>query len=158
MPQMEQSGDVSHPRHDATLFRGRGEYAIDDKGRLTLPPHMRKPLADGGNLVVLDGRVVIWSEATYQRAVDELNRQVDEHELSQADVRGFLSNTHPVAPDTQGRIVVPHAARVEGALEREVLVLGAGPRIEIVPAGADSLEGALGIATSIADALDRAKF
>lgn len=144
--------------HEATLFRGRGEYAIDDKGRLTLPTHMRKPLADGGNLVVLDGRVVIWSERTYRRAVEELQRQVDQHELSQADVRGFLSNTHPVAPDTQGRIVVPHAARIEGSLDREVVVLGAGPRIEIVPAGADTLEGALGVSTEIAVALDRAKF
>ena len=159
---VEMSGAGALPRssaiHDATLFRGRGEYSIDDKGRLTLPPHMRKPLADGGNLVVLDGRIVIWSEATYRRAVDELLRQVDDHELSQADVRTFLSNTHPVAPDTQGRIVVPHAARVEGGLDREVLVLGAGPRIEIVAAGAETLEGSLGVPTEIATALDRAKF
>jgi MraZ protein len=156
---VEISGDIAQsPAPDATLFRGRGEYAIDDKGRLTLPPHMRKPLADGGNLVVLDGRVVIWSEATYRRAVEVLNGQVDRHDLTQADVRNFLSNTHPVAPDTQGRIVVPHAARVEGSLDREVLVLGAGPRIEIVPAGGESLEGALGVSTAIADALDRAKF
>lgn len=143
--------------HEATLFRGRGEYAIDDKGRLTLPPHMRRPLIDGGSLVVLDGKVVIWAEPTYRRAVEELVRQIDEG-LSQADVRGFLSNTHPVAPDTQGRIVVPHAARIEGGLDRDVLVLGAGPRIEIVAAGTDALEGSLGIAPSIAGALDRAKF
>jgi MraZ protein len=156
---VEISGDNAHDRRlDATRFRGRAEYAIDDKGRLTLPPQMRKPLADGGNLVVLDGRVVIWSEATYQRAVAELNARVDSLDLTQADVRAFLSNTHPVTPDAQGRIVVPHAARVEGGLEREVLVLGAGPRIEIVPAGVDSLEGSLGVPTEIADALDRAKF
>lgn len=155
---MEVSGEQSlRPHHDATLFRGRGEYAIDDKGRLTLPPQMRRPLIDGGNLVVLDGRVVIWNDATYERAVDELNRLVDEG-LSQAHVRSFLSNTHPVAPDTQGRIVVPHVARVEGGLEREVLVLGAGPRIEIVPAGSDHLEAALGVPDAVAGALDRAKF
>ena len=155
---VEASGESTLASHEATLFRGRGEYAIDDKGRLTLPPHMRKPLAEGGNLVVLDGRVVIWAEATYQRAVEQLQAQVDSHDLSQADVRTFLSNTHPVAPDTQGRIVVPPAARVEAGLDRDVLVLGAGPRIEIVPAGGDGLEGSLGVPTEIADALDRAKF
>ena len=158
---VEQSGAaslVSAPGDEATLFRGRGEYAIDDKGRLTLPPHMRKPLAAGGNLVVLDGRVVIWSESTYRRAVDELYRQVDDLDLALADVRAFLSSTHPIALDAQGRIVVPHAARIEGGLDREVVVLGAGSRIEIVPARAELLEEALGVAPAIADALDRAKF
>lgn len=144
--------------HVASMFRSRGEYSVDDKGRLTLPAGMRKALGDGGNLVVLDGRAVIWAEATYRDAVDELNRQVAAHELSQASVRSFLANTHPVSPDTQGRIVVPHAVRIEAGLEREVVVLGAGPRIEILPAGADGLDVALGVDGDVVDALDRANF
>lgn len=151
------SGASSLDLHEASLFRGRGEYAIDDKGRLTLPSHMRKPLAAGGNLVVVDGVVVLWSEITYRRLVDHLRQQVADHEITGSAVRAFLANTHPVTPDTQGRIVVPHAARVEGGLERDVLVLGSGPRIEIVPAGSDVLEAALGVPTEIADALDRAQ-
>ena len=122
-----------------------GEYSIDDKGRLTLPAQMRRPLADGGNLVVLDGRIIVWTEAAYRAAVDLLNEQVAAGEVLQMHVRTFLSNTHPVGPDAQGRIVIPPAARVEGGLERDVLVLGAGPRIEIVPAGGDDLLGLLGI-------------
>ena len=156
---MELSGASSlSDVHRPSLFRGRGEYAIDDKGRLTIPPQMRKPLAGGGNLVVLEGRVVIYDEATYRAAVDALNQQVAAHELSQVHVRGFLSSTHPVGPDTQGRIVVPHAARVEAGLDRDVIVLGAGPRIEIVPAGVDALDGFLGVDDSIVTALDRANF
>lgn len=151
------SGAAALAHHEATLFRGRGEYAIDDKGRLTLPSQMRKPLGDGGNLVVVDGVVVLWAEVTYRRLVDELRTQVAEHELTQSAVRAFLANTHPVAPDTQGRIVVPHAARIEGGLERDVFVLGSGPRIEIVPAGSDVLEAALGVPAEIAAALDRAQ-
>jgi MraZ protein len=119
---------------------------------------MRKPLAEGGNLVVLDGRAVIWNESTYRQAADELNRQVAQHDLSQAHVRAFLSNTYPVSPDTQGRIVVPHPARVEAGLDRDVIVLGAGPRIEVVPADVDALDDLLGVDDSIAAALDRANF
>ncbi len=144
--------------HLPSLFRGRGEYAIDDKGRLTLPPHMRRPLVDGGNLVVLDGRAVIFNERTYVQAVDRLNQLVADQELNQAHVRGFLSNTHPVSPDTQGRIVVPHAVRVEAGLDRDVVVLGAGRRIEIVPAGGEALDGLLGVDDSVVAALDRANF
>ncbi len=165
--QREQSGDLTHglpgvtssrSPHPASQFRGRGEYAIDDKGRLTLPAQMRKALADGGNLVVLDGRGVIWDELTYRDAVDQLNHLVGEHELTSAQVRSFLSNTHPVSPDSQGRIVVPHAVRIEAGLDRDVLVLGAGPRIEVLPAGADSLDAAMSVDDEVVDALDRARF
>lgn len=144
--------------HSASQFRGRGEYAIDDKGRLTLPAPMRKALADGGNLVVLDGRAVIWDEATYRQAVDELNRRVDERELTSTQVRNFLSNTHPVSPDAQGRIVVPPAVRIEAGLDRDVLVLGAGPRIEIVPVGEDAIDALLSVDDDVVGVLDAARF
>lgn len=147
------------PVHAASQFRGRGEYAIDDKGRLTLPVQMRKALLGGGSLVVMDGRAVIWDEPTYQRAVDQLNDQVATGELTSAQVRRFLSSTHPVSPDAQGRIVIPHAVRIEARLtERDVLVLGAGPRIEIVPVADAVLEAGLAIDDDVIEALDRARF
>lgn len=144
--------------HIASQFRGRGEYAIDDKGRLTLPAQMRKALLAGGSLVVLDGRAVIWDEPTYRDAVDALNAQVDTGELTSTQVRGFLSNTHPVSPDSQGRIVIPHAVRIEAGLERDVLVLGAGPRIEIVPVGDATLDAGLAVDDDVVRALDHARF
>jgi MraZ protein len=144
--------------HPASQFRGRGEYAIDDKGRLTLPPQMRKALVAGGSLVVMDGRVAIWDEATYRRAVDTLLERVSAGELTSGQVRSFLSNTHQVSPDTQGRIVIPQAVRVEADLDRDVLVLGAGPRIEIVPVGDAALDAAPIVADEVVDVLDRALF
>ncbi len=144
--------------HTASLFRGRGEYAIDDKGRLTLPPQMRGVLKDGGSLVVLDGRAVIWAESTYRAAVDALRQQVTAQQLSLTKLRAFLSNTHPISPDAQGRIVVPHAVRIEAGLERDVLVLGAGPRIEIVPAGDRTLDELMAVDDEVVDALDLAGF
>ena len=146
------------PVHAPSQFRGRGEYAIDDKGRLTLPVQMRKALLGGGSLVVLDGRAVIWDEPTYRSAVDQLNDRVTSGELTSTQVRTFLSSTHAVSPDTQGRIVIPHAVRVEASLERDVLVLGAGPRIEIVPVGDAALDAGLTVDDAVVDVLDRARF
>lgn len=146
------------PVHAASQFRGRGEYAIDDKGRLTLPVQMRKALLGGGSLVVMDGRAVIWDEPTYQRAVDQLNERVAAGELTSAQVRGFLSSTHLVSPDSQGRIVIPHAVRIEAGLERDVLVLGAGPRIEIVPVGDAVLDAGLTVDDAVVEVLDHARF
>ena len=146
------------PVHAASQFRGRGEYAIDDKGRLTLPVQMRKALLDGGSLVVLDGRAVIWDEPTYRAAVDQLNERVTAGDLTSTQVRGFLSSTHLVSPDSQGRIVIPHAVRIEAGLERDVLVLGAGPRIEIVPVGDAALDAGLTVDDAVVEVLDRARF
>lgn len=146
------------PVHAASQFRGRGEYAIDDKGRLTLPVQMRKALLGGGSLVVLDGRAVIWDEPTYQAAVDQLNEQVATGDLTSTQVRSFLSSTHLVSPDSQGRIVIPHAVRIEAGLERDVLVLGAGPRIEIVPVGDAALDAGLTVDDAVVEVLDRARF
>jgi DNA-binding transcriptional regulator/RsmH inhibitor MraZ len=143
------------PVHAASQFRGKGEYAIDDKGRLTLPVQMRKALLGGGSLVVLDGRAVIWDEPTYQRAVDALNARVAAGELTSTQVRRFLSSTHPVSPDSQGRIVIPHPVRIEARLtERDVLVLGAGPRIEIVPVTEAVLEAGLAVDDAVIEVLD----
>ncbi len=142
----------------ATMFRGRNEYAIDDKGRLTLPAHMRRPLIDGGHLVVLDGRATVFNDAGYAAAVATLNELVTSQGLTRAQVRGFLSNTHPINLDAQGRIVIPHAVRIQAELDREVVVLGAGPRIEIVAAAANDLEALLGVDEGVVDALDRAGF
>jgi MraZ protein len=149
---------VAASGHPASQFRGRGEHAIDDKGRLTLPVQMRKALLEGGSLVVLEGRAVIWDEATYRAAVDALNEQVAQGDLTSSQVRSFLSNTHQVSPDSQGRIVVPHAARVEADLQRDVLVLGAGPHIEIVPVGDRALDAGPVVDDAVVEALDRARF
>lgn len=151
------TADLAGP-HLPSLFRGRGQYGIDDKGRLTLPQQMRRPLVDGGNLVVLDGRAVVWTEQTFQQAVDHLQTVVDGIEVTQQYVRGFVSNTHPVSLDSQGRIVIPPAVRVEAELDSQVLVLGSGPRIELLPAGTEDLDAMFGVHDSIVDALDRAHF
>lgn len=151
------AGSLSDP-HDASLFRGSGQYAIDDKGRLTLPLGLRKPLLDGGNLTVLDGRAVLWNERTFRRAVDTLNEQVTAGDLDQRQVRLFLASVHTVQPDAQGRIVLPPRVRTMAGLDRDVVVAGAGPRIEIWPAGAYEYEMEIAQDESVTNALDRAGF
>ena len=145
-------------RHRSSQFRGRGAHAIDDKGRLTLPAQMRRAIAEGGNLVILDGRVVVWDEPTYQEALDALHALVDADELTIGEVRAFTSHTHLVTPDAQGRIVIPQSVRIEAGLERDVLVLGAGARIEILPMGDASLDETAAVTDAVVDALDRGRF
>lgn len=136
-----------------TLFIGRGTYAIDDKGRLTLPAHMRAPLSDGGVLSPMDGRAAIWAKQTFSQAVAELRQKVVTGELSLDIVNGFVHSANPIRPDAQGRIVIPTGVRLECGLERDVVVLGSGPRIEIVALDPDDIDGLKPVDSDVVDAL-----
>jgi MraZ protein len=144
--------------HLPTRFKGRADYSIDDKGRLTLPPQLRKPLLDGGNLSVIDGVAVIWDELTFRAAVDSLEEAVRQADLDKKQLRLFLSQIVVVQPDTQGRIVVPDRIRAAAGLERDVVVCGVGSRIELWPAGRYELEVELEQDGTVAQFLDRKGF
>lgn len=153
---MEVSGGESLDLADRhTMFIGRGDYAIDDKGRLTLPTHMRPPLRGGAVISPMDGRAAIWAKATFNEAVSDLRDRVSRDELPLDVVNGFLHTATPIKPDAQGRIVIPTPVRMECALERDVVVLGSGPRIEIVPAETDDIGGVVGVSFDVVDALAR---
>lgn len=141
-----------------TLFIGRGDYAIDDKGRLTLPAHMRTPLLGGGVLSPMDGRAAIWAGWTFDLAVGELRHLVHTEGLDLGLVTGFLHSATPIKLDTQGRIVIPATVRMECGLERDVLVLGSGPRIEVVAAASDDLDHLAGVSERVVDALAQTGF
>lgn len=156
---VEQSGGESlelTSRH--TLFIGRGDYAIDDKGRLTVPTHMRVPLLDGGVMSPMGGRASIWASWTFDLAVRELRNRVTRNGFTLDLVTGFLHSAVPIKLDTQGRVVVPPAIRVECGLERDVIVLGSGPRIEVVAAASEELDGLAGVSVDVIDALAEAGF
>lgn len=156
---LEVSGGESLDLADRhTLFIGRGDYAIDDKGRLTLPTHMRPPLRDGGVLSPMDGRAAIWTKVTFGEAVAALRSRVSSDELPLDAVNGFLHTATPIRPDAQGRVVVPTSVRMECGLERDVVVLGSGARIEIVPADTDEIDGLVGVSFDVVDALARDGF
>ena len=115
--------------HRPSLFRGRGEYAIDDKGRLTLPAHMRKPLVDGGNLVVLDGRAVIWSRADLPRRGRRAEPPGVASRRPQPGRRPRTScpTPTPSAPTPRAASSCRMPVRVEAGLDRDVVVLGCRP-------------------------------
>lgn len=151
---LEPAADLSRA-HRPTLFRGRGEYSVDDKGRCTIPPQMRKPLMDGGVLAVIERKAVVWTELIFRETVDRLQQLVehDPEKLSSSDLRSLVSNVHTVQLDTQGRIVLPAAARLESGLVGDVHVLGVGPRIEIVAAD-DVVDEIAGVNDKVIFALD----
>jgi MraZ protein len=114
------------------VFLGEFQHSLDAKGRIILPSRFRGRLESGLVLTRgLDGCLWVMSQDDWESFSVRLN------DLSVADPRGrdtarfFFSGASEDRPDKQGRISVPEPLRRHADLERDVVVIGTGPRIEV---------------------------
>jgi MraZ protein len=116
-------------------FRGTSDHTLDAKNRLTVPARYRAALAAGVVLAIPpDRQPCVWvahAEAyeTYTAsALSELSPLSAERlELE----RFFFGNSHDAELDAAGRIMVPAFLLEHGTLAKEVVVVGAGTRLEL---------------------------
>ncbi|HVE92393.1 MAG TPA: division/cell wall cluster transcriptional repressor MraZ [Actinomycetota bacterium] len=114
------------------MFLGEERRGLDDKGRLIFPSKMRDEL---GSAVVLQKGI---ERCLYVYPIGEWTRQVEKvtslpttHPDSRRYARHFFSQATQEALDKQNRITIPPSFRGYAGLEREVVVAGAGARLEI---------------------------
>lgn len=105
---------------------------LDDKGRLTLPAKYREYFADGVVVTrVQEGCLAVYDVETF----DSLDARFESRATSEADVRAYQrwlnSGSHDDVPDRQGRIALPAPLRAFAGLDHDVVVLGAGDRVEV---------------------------
>jgi MraZ protein len=105
---------------------------LDDKGRLTLPAKYREHFADGVVVTrVQEGCLAVYDVETF----DSLDARFEARATSEADVRAYQrwlnSGSHDDVPDRQGRIALPAPLRAFAGLDHDVVVLGAGDRVEV---------------------------
>ena len=119
------------------MFLGTHLPRLDDKGRLILPAKFREQLASG--LVVTRGQercLYVFPIREFE-AIHEKVRQAPVTSKQARDyLRVLLSGAFDEVPDKQGRITLPAMLRTYAGLDRDVAVIGAGPRVEIWDAGA----------------------
>ena len=117
------------------LFRGTYDHTLDAKNRLTIPARYRAALADGVVLAIpvdLKPCVGVWRTEDYehysQRALAE--QAPMSSALSELE-RFFYGSSHDAELDAAGRIMVPGALGVRAELKKNVVVVGAGDRLEM---------------------------
>ena len=116
------------------MFFGRYDYTIDAKGRLNFPAKFRDAM--GESFVVLewvDNCLFALPMEEVQRLADKL--ESDELMDSWAISGDLFSTACEVAPDKQGRILLPAKLREYAGLTRDVVVIGSFDRAEIWDAG-----------------------
>ncbi|MBQ2934938.1 MAG: division/cell wall cluster transcriptional repressor MraZ [Lachnospiraceae bacterium] len=114
------------------MFMGEYNHTIDAKGRLIVPSKFREALGD--EFVVtkgLDGCLFVYDNKEWTAFEEKLKALPLMNKESRKFVRFFLAGAANVEVDKQGRILVPSVLREFAELDKDVVLVGVGSRIEI---------------------------
>lgn len=116
---------------ETTRFWGEHEHSLDAKGRLILPARYRDRLE---RLVLAKGQdrcLFIYTPEEWER----MSGPVAAMSVFDADARRLQRQMFSGAVedklDAQGRVTIPETLRRYAGLDRDVTVIGAGPRLEV---------------------------
>lgn len=121
-------------------FRGVFDHTLDSKNRLTVPRPYRNAFAQGVVLAIPpDGQPCVWVarpeeyEAYTASALAELSPlSAKRLELE----RFFFGNSHDAELDARERVMLPASMIEHAGLTKDVVVVGAGARLECWDRGA----------------------
>ncbi len=111
------------------MLKGEFQYALDDKGRVVIPPRFRRVLGD--QVVAtrgIDPCIAVYSPTEWAKVEDALRKLP----TKQRDVvRYMLAGAVDLELDRQGRVTLPLHLRQHAGIERDVMVVGLISRLEI---------------------------
>jgi MraZ protein len=121
------------------IFRGTFEHALDAKNRLTVPAKYRDALKGGVVLAISPETEVgtarslaIWRPDDYDAFVQQALSELNPLGPRARDLRNLLyGNSWDQELDSANRLVVPQPAREFAGLEKEVVITGAGDRMQL---------------------------
>lgn len=119
------------------MFLGEHRHALDAKGRVIFPVRLREAL--GAQVVIqkgIDPCVHVLPPGEWDRLVERVTAlPTSTNPSARRFARFFFSQAESQSIDKQGRLSIPAAFREYAGLEREVVIVGAGTRVEIWDAG-----------------------
>lgn len=118
------------------MFLGEHQHSLDAKARITIPSKFREEL--GEKFVAtkgLDNCIFLYPLQEWH----EIEQKLSKLPLTRADVRSFVrfffSGAAELELDKQGRTVVPANLRDYAEIEKDVVIIGVGSRIEVWSTG-----------------------
>ena len=114
------------------MLVGRYNQNIDAKGRVIVPAKFREELGD--SFVVtqgLDGCLFVFTNTEWANFEEKLKSLPLANKEARKFVRFFLAGATLAEVDKQGRILLPSVLREFAALEKDVVLVGVGNRVEI---------------------------
>ena len=114
------------------MLMGEYNHTIDAKGRVTIPARFRCELGD--HFVVTRGLSKCLSAYSYERwqkIEENLSRISLTNKVGMKLTRLILGNAIECEIDKMGRILISQALRAKAELDKDVVLVGLGDRIEI---------------------------
>jgi MraZ protein len=127
---VEQSGEKVEG--GIQLLIGEYEHSLDAKGRLIMPAKLRADLSDKFIITKgLDGCLFAFSQEEWLNFESKLKALPLSDKNARNFVRFFLSGATECEIDKQGRFLIPNNLRIAASLEKDVIIIGVGTRLEI---------------------------
>ena len=114
------------------MFMSQYNHTMDAKGRLSIPSKFREQL--GEEFVVtkgMDGCLFVFDNKNWAEFEEKLSALPMGKLETRQYTRFFLAGATQVEVDKQGRILMPTQLRSFAGLEKDVVLVGMGKRIEI---------------------------
>lgn len=114
------------------MFMSEYNHTVDTKGRLIFPSKFREQLGD--EFVVtkgMDGCLFVYANEDWNAFEQKLTSLPLINKEARKFARFFLAGAAQVEVDKQGRILLPANLREFAGLEKDVVLVGVGSRIEI---------------------------
>ena len=117
------------------VFRGVSELVLDAKGRLAIPARHREGLANGDGRVVITadhgGCLLVYPMADWQPIEARLMSLSSFDDKIRALQRLIVGHADEVEIDAAGRVLVPPALRRYAGLDKRVVLVGQGRKLEL---------------------------
>lgn len=114
------------------MFIGEYNHTIDTKGRLIIPAKLREGLGD--RFVVtkgLDGCLSIYAMNEWHALEEKIHALPLTNPSARKFSRFILAGAAECELDKMGRVLLPQVLRQAADLQKEVVLIGVGSRIEI---------------------------
>ncbi|MGH7475397.1 MAG: division/cell wall cluster transcriptional repressor MraZ [Longimicrobiales bacterium] len=114
-------------------FLGSYTYQLDGKGRVALPAAFRREAPDQRFVLIqaYAPSLQLYPETEWRGVEDRLRELVRHQPDARMWVLRTMASAVEVAPDAQGRILIPQRLKEAAQLAGEALLVGAIDRIEI---------------------------
>ncbi|MCJ7642146.1 MAG: division/cell wall cluster transcriptional repressor MraZ [Desulfobacterales bacterium] len=117
------------------MFRGRFEHTIDGKGRISIPSKFREILSkkyeDRVVVTNFDHCLIAFPEEEWSMLEQKAGSFSLMRKETSAFFRFFYSSAADCVIDKQGRLLIPQTLREYASLQKDVVLVGEGKRIEI---------------------------
>ena len=113
------------------MLIGEYEHSLDVKGRLIMPAKLREDVGEKFIMTKgLDGCLFGFSEEEWIHFEEKLKSLPLSNKNARDFVRFFLSGAVECEIDKQGRFLVASNLREYASMEKEIVIIGVGTRIE----------------------------